>query len=318
MASGEFEADRNGAVTLNGADGLVGGATRVRRSGWASAAVFVLVAGGAALVVFPFVWMLLTAFKSLQESNAYPPTFLPRDWRWENFREAWTVPPSTLGRYLLNSAIIATAGTFLQLVFCVLAAFAFARLRFRGRDALFLLVLATTMVPNEVTLIPNFVTIRRFPLLGGNDLLGNGGIGLYDSYAGMILPGLAGAFTIFLLRQAFMQIPNDLWEAAQLDGAGSFGFLLVVMLPLTLPALLTVAIFGFVARWNALLWPLIVTRSEHLRPVQVAMIFYQSEFLTDHGLVMAASVVVTLPVILLYVLVQKQFIAGVASTGLKG
>lgn len=318
MTAPAFEADRDGAVTLADTDQWAGGATRVRRSGWGSVALVALVGGGAALVVFPFVWMVLTAFKGLQESNAYPPTFFPDVWRWENFREAWTVPPSTLGRYLLNSAVIAAVGTILQLIFCVLAAFSFARLRFPGREAAFLLVLATTMVPGEVTLIPNFVTIRHFPLLGGNDLWGNGGTGLYDTYAGMILPGLAGAFTIFLLRQAFMQIPNDLWEAAQLDGASSFGFLLAVMLPLSLPALLTVTIFGVVARWNALLWPLIVTRSEELRPVQVAMIFYQSEFQTDHGLVMAASVIVTLPMILLYVLVQKHFIAGVASTGLKG
>lgn len=318
MTAPAFEANRDGLVAPLETNGVGQNIARPRHSRWGLALTYVVVGGGAALVLFPFVWMVLTAFKDIAESNAYPPTFLPHEWEFGNFEEAWTTPPSTLGRYLGNSAIIATAGTALQLVFCVLAAYAFARLRFRGRDALFLLVLATTMVPGEVTLIPNFVTIRRLPLLGGNDLLGSGGTGLYDTYAGMILPGLAGAFTIFLLRQAFMQVPNDLWEAAQIDGAGSFGFLVQVMLPLTLPALLTVAIFGFVARWNALLWPLIVTRSEHLRPVQVAMIFYQSEFVTDHGLVMAASVVVTAPIILLYVLVQKQFIAGIASTGLKG
>ena len=315
MATPALEADRDGAVVVAEAGWH---AAQARRSWLGSVLVYLVVVGGAAIVAFPFVWMVLTAFKNIQESNAYPPSLLPKEWHWQNFREAWTTPPSTLGRYLLNSALIATVGTGLQLVFCVLAAYAFARLRFRGRDLLFLLVLATTMVPNEVTLIPNFVTIRHFPLVGGNDLTGSGGTGFYDTYAGIVLPGLAGAFTIFLLRQAFLQVPNDLWEAAQLDGAGSFGFLLRVMLPLTLPALLTVAIFGFVARWNALLWPLIVTRSESLRPVQVAMTFYQSEFLSDHGLVMAASVAVTLPVILLYVLVQKQFIAGVANTGLKG
>ena len=289
-----------------------------RRSWRGSALIYTVVVGGAVVVAFPFLWMLLTAFKNVQESNAYPPAILPEAWRWENFRDAWSAPPSTLGRYLLNSAIIAVVGTGLQLVLCVLAAFAFARLRFPGRNALFLLVLATTMVPNEVTLIPNFVTIRRLPLLGGNDLTGSGGTGLYDTYAGIILPGLAGAFTIFLLRQAFQQVPNDLWEAAQLDGARSFRFLVGVMLPLTLPAILTVAIFGFVARWNALLWPLIITRSESLRPAQVAMTVYQSEYLIDHGLVMAASVIVTLPIVLLYVVVQKQFIAGIANTGLKG
>lgn len=293
-------------------------AGRTRRSRRGSIALYGIVVGGAIIVAFPFLWMILTALKNLQESNAYPPAIFPHVWRWENFRDAWTTPPSTLGRYLFNSAFIAIVGTGLQLVFCILAAFAFARLRFPGRNALFLLVLATSMVPGEVTLIPNFVTVRHFPLVGGNDLTGSGGTGLYDTYAGIILPGLAGAFTIFLLRQAFLQIPNDLWEAAQIDGSRRFRFLIGIMVPLTLPAILTVAIFGFVARWNALLWPLIITRSESLRPVQLAMTFYQTEFQTDHGLVMAASVIVTLPIVLLYIVVQKQFIAGVANTGMKG
>ncbi|MGH2531783.1 MAG: carbohydrate ABC transporter permease [Thermomicrobiales bacterium] len=317
MAAPAFETDRNQGIAATAA-AVPHPARRFVRARLGSTLAYGVVVCGAVLVAFPFLWMLLTAFKNLQESNAYPPTLLPRNWHWQNFRDAWTTPPSTLGRYLFNSALIATVGTGLQLVFCTLSAYAFARLRFPGRNALFLVVMATTMVPNEVTLIPNFVTIRSFPFAGGNDLTGNGGIGLYDTYAGIILPGLAGAFTIFLLRQAFMQVPNDLWEAAQLDGAGSARFLVGVLLPLTLPALLTVAIFGFVARWNALLWPLIITRSEHLRPVQLAMTYYQSEFLTDHGLVMAASVLVTLPIILLYVLVQRQFIEGIAGTGLKG
>jgi multiple sugar transport system permease protein len=314
MAAPAFQADQDEMVARTAARG----ATRTRRPWFGSVAIYVVVVGGALVVAFPFAWMALTAFKNIQESNAFPPSILPQQWRWENFRDAWTVPPSTLGRYLLNSAIIAVVGTGLQLILCILAAYAFASLRFPGRNALFLLVLATTMVPGEVTLIPNFVTIRHFPLAGGNDILGHGGTGFYDTYVGIILPGLAGAFTIFLLRQAFMQVPKDLWEAAQLDGAGSFGYLIGVMLPLTLPALLTVTIFGFVARWNALLWPLIITRSESLRPVQVAMTFYQNEFVTDHGLVMAASLMATLPVVLLYVAVQKQFIEGVAGTGLKG
>jgi multiple sugar transport system permease protein len=292
--------------------------TAQRRLWLASATLYLVLVGGALLVAFPFLWMVLTSFKSLQESNAYPPSILPQVWRWENYRETWTLPPSTLGRYLINSTVIAAAGTGLQVVIATLAAFAFARLRFPGRNALFLLVLATTMVPDEVRLIPNFVTIRGFPLVGGNDLTGNGGTGFYDTYVGIILPGLAGAFTIFLLRQAFMQVPLDLWEAAQLDGASSFRFLTGVMVPLTLPALLTVTIFGLVARWNALLWPLLVTRSESLRPVQVAMTFYQTEFVTNHGQLMAASVMVTLPIVVLYVLVQRQFIEGIAGTGIKG
>lgn len=296
-----------------------GAQTRTSSRPWVGmAAIYAIIVIGALIVVFPFAWMILGSFKTARESNLFPPNFLPQEWYATNYLKAWTTPPSTLGRYFINSLIIATVGTAGQLLIGVLAAYAFARLRFPGRDLLFIFVLATTMVPGEVTLIPNFVTIRHFPLVGGNDLLGGGGSGLYDTYAAMILPTLAGAFTIFLLRQSFLSVPGEFWEAAQLDGCGSFGYLWRILLPLTVPTLLTVAILGFVARWNALLWPLIVTRSERLRPVQVAMIFYQNEFITDYGMVMAASFMVTLPVILLYVVAQRHFMEGVASSGLKG
>jgi multiple sugar transport system permease protein len=273
---------------------------------------------GATIVLFPLIWMFLGSFKSVQEANRFPPTFIPIEWHAENYVAAWTQPPSTLGRYFLNSAIVSILGTGLQLVIGVLAAYAFARLRFPGRNALFLIVLATTMVPGEITLIPNFVTIRRFPLAGGNDIWGAGGSGLYDTYPAMILPFLAGAFNIFLLRQAFLRIPNEYWEAAQLDGASGLGFLWRIMLPLTLPALFTVGLFGFLGRWNALLWPLIVTRSESMRPIQVAMIYYQNEFLTNYGLVMAASFMSTLPIMLLFIFAQRHFVAGISSAGIKG
>jgi multiple sugar transport system permease protein len=282
------------------------------------AAIYAVLTIGALLMIFPFVWMVLTSFKTVADSNAFPPTFLPREWYSENYLAAWMKPPNTLGRYLINSLLMSVVGTALQVAICALAAYAFSRLRFRGRDLLFILVLATTMIPNEITLIPNFVTIRRFPLTGGNDFFGVGGSGLYDTYAAMILPGLVGAFNIFLLRQAFMTVPNEFWEAAQLDGCNSFAYLWRILLPISLPALLTVSIFGFIGRWNALLWPLLVTRSESIRPVQMAMIFYQAEFVTDYGMLMAASLMVTLPVIVIFMLVQRQFIEGIISTGLKG
>jgi multiple sugar transport system permease protein len=279
---------------------------------------YAVLLAAALLIAFPFIWMVLGSFKTIQESNLFPPTFLPREWHPQNYVEAWTKPPSTLGRYLLNSAITALVGTVGQLAIGVLAAYAFARLRFPGRDLLFLLVLATTMVPNEITLIPNFVTIRHWPLAGGNDLLGNGGQGLYDSYAAMILPGLAGAFPIFLLRQTFLTVPNDYWEAAQLDGASNLGYLWRILLPLTAPALLTVALLGFVGRWNALLWPLLVTRRESIRPAQVAMTFFQDENVTNYGLLMAAAFMITVPIIVLFLVAQRRFIEGVAAGGLKG
>lgn len=273
---------------------------------------------GALIMLFPFIWMVLGSFKNIAESNAYPPTFLPKSWHPENYVTAWMRPPNTLGRYIVNSVFLAVFGTLTQVTICALAAYAFSRLRFWGRDFLFMAVLATTMIPNEITLIPNFVTIRRFPLVGGNDLWGVGGSGFYDTYAGILLPGLVGAFNIFLLRQAFMTVPNEFWEAAQIDGCNSFAYLWRILLPITLPALLVVGIFGFIGRWNGLLWPLLITRSESIRPVQMAMIYYQAEFVTDYGALMAASLMVTLPIIVLFLLVQRQFIEGIVSTGLKG
>jgi multiple sugar transport system permease protein len=192
--------------------------------------IYLLLIAAAFAVMFPLIWMFLGSFKSIREINQFPPTWIPNEWHPENYVRAWLTPPSTLGRYFLNSVIVSLLGTALQLVIGVLAAYAFARLRFPGRNALFVLVLATTMVPGEITLIPNFVTIRRFPLMGGNDMFGAGGSGLYDTYWAMILPFLAGAFNIFLLRQAFMRVPNEYWEAAQLDGSGGLGYLLRIML----------------------------------------------------------------------------------------
>lgn len=279
----------------------------------------IIVALGAVFMLFPFLWMFSTSVKSIAESNRFPPTIWPHEWHWENYRIAWENPPSTLGRYILNSFIVSSAGTLGQLLVCILAAYAFARLRFRGRDLLFMLVIATSLIPSEITIIPNYITINHFPLFGGNSILGQGGNGIYDTYAAMILPGMAGAFQIFLLRQSFLQIPADLWEASQLDGGGSWQFLYRIVLPLSLPALVTVFIFGFISRWNGLLWPMLVTSSEQLRPVQLAMTYYQqNDFLNNQGATMAASLLVTLPIVLLYVIVQRQFVEGIGTTGLKG
>lgn len=293
----------------------LGGVTR-RAGGWIPLIVLTI---GAVFMLFPFLWMFLTSVKSIEESNRFPPTIWPESWHWENYKTAWTNPPSTLGRYILNSVVISFIGTAGQLLVSILAAYAFSRLRFRGRDVLFMLVIATSLIPGEITIIPNYITITNFPFFGGNNWLGNGGHGLYNSYAAMILPGMAGAFQIFLLRQSFLQIPGDLWEASQLDGSGSFQYLTRIVLPLSIPALVTVFIFGFIGRWNALLWPLLVTSSEKMRPVQLAMTYYQqSDFLNNQGATMGAALLVTLPIVVIYVIVQRQFVEGIGSTGLKG
>jgi len=289
--------------------------TRVRP---ARIAAYAILIGGSALMLFPFFWMLVTSFKTLAEINLSPPTIFPHDWRPQNYLTAWTKPPSSFTQYFINSAIISIVGTALQVTMAVLAAYAFAMLDFPGKNLLFVLFLATLMIPFEVTLIPNFVTIRHFPLLGGNDFFGNGGKGLYDTYAGMILPGAASGFSVFLLRQAFMTVPREYWEAAQIDGCTRRYFLLRMLVPLAMPAISTVALFALLARFNALLWPLVITGGEKLRPVQVGIYYFRSGEASYLNLVMAASAFVMLPAIILYAFTQRRFVEGLASTGVKG
>lgn len=279
--------------------------------------LYVALVAGAIVMLFPFAWMVLSSLKTFQEVNLSPPSLLPSDPQWRNYADAWTRPPSGFGRYFLNSLIVASVGTVLQLLSGIPAAYAFARLQFRGRDLLFGVVLATMMIPFEAKVVPNYVLIRRIPLLGGNDLLGFGGSGLYDTYAGMILPGIASAFAVFLLRQAFRAIPRDYWDAAQVDGAGHWTFLWRVLVPMTRPVLLTVVLFGFLARWNELLWPLLATQTESIRPVQVGLIAFSGDEGSLYHLLMAATTFVALPGIVLFMFVQRRFVEGLASFGVK-
>lgn len=288
---------------------------RRRPRGWIQLLGLLLVA---AVMTFPFVWMLLSSVKSNAEINLSPPTVLPDEWRWDNYVAAWTSPRSTFGRYYVNSFVLAAVGATLQALTSVLAAYAFAVMRFRGAGLLFGAFLATTMIPGEVTLIPNFVTIRHIPFVGGNDWMGNGGQGLFDSYAGMILPAAGSAFSVFLLRQAFKSLPDEYWHAAQVDGCGRFRYLWSIAVPLARPAILTVVVFAAFQYWNALLWPLVITNSEELRPVQVAILNFQSEVDSRFNLVMAAATISMLPGLALYFAAQRQFRAALTFSGIKG
>ena len=288
---------------------------RGHRRGLAQLAALMLIAG---LIAFPFVWMLLSSVKSNAEINLSPPTVLPNEWHWDNYAVAWTSPRSTFARYYLNSFTIALVGAMLQAATSILAAYAFALMRFRGAGLLFGAFLATTMIPGEVTLIPNFVTIRHIPLVGGNDWAGNGGQGLFDSYLGMIIPAAGSAFSVFLLRQAFKSLPVDYWHAAQIDGCSRLRYLWSIALPLARPAILTVVVFAAFQYWNALLWPLVITNSEAIRPVQVAILNFQSEVDSRFNLVMAAATISMLPGLVLYFVAQRQFRAALTFSGLKG
>jgi multiple sugar transport system permease protein len=283
---------------------------------WTTPAKHLALVAAAALVMFPFYWMVSTSFKTLSEAVQFPPTWVPIDPQPGNYARAWGQAP--FGRYFLNTAFLATTTTLLSLTFSSLAAFAFARMQFPGRQALFVLLLATMMVPFEVQLIPDFVIIRRMPLLGGNDIWGQGGRGLYDTYWAQILPWAASPFAVFLLRQFFLSVPKDYYEAAQLDGASRFTFFARIALPLARPALVTSGLFGFLGSWNALLWPLIVTSSPDVRPIQVGLATFSTEQGTQYHLLMAAATFAIIPVVLLYVAAQRQFTEGVAATGIKG
>lgn len=263
-----------------------------------------LLIGIAALVTYPFYSMLTTSLKPLAEATAIPPTFFPQELRLENYAEAWEMAPWF--RYFANTFFVAGLSTLGELVTSILAAYAFARMRFTGRTILFAVLLATYMMPGEATLIPNFVIMsRRF-------------LNLYDTYWVQILPFLATAFSIFLLRQQFLSVPQELHDAAKIDGASHLRFLWSVVLPLSVPALVTVAIISFYGSWNAFQWPLIVTSNPDIRPIQVGLNAFRSDSGTQYHLLMAASAFVVAPVVLIYLVGQRYLVQGVARTGIRG
>ena len=275
----------------------------LRLAHWAGWAVlYATLIFGAVIMSFPFYWMVTTALKGLAESVAIPPTMLPKQWLWSNFVEAWKAAP--FPRYFLNTIIMATGSTIGTLITGVLAAYAFARMRFFGKNIIFMLFLATMMIPFEVTLIPDFLIIRA--------------LRWYNTYTALIVPWTASVFAIFLLRQFFMSLPKELYEATLLDGGTHLQFLWRIAIPLAIPALITVAIFSFLGSWNSLLWPLIVTSKPLLRPIQVGLSAFQSEAGSYYNLMMAGATLAILPVVILFLVAQKQFVEGIARSGIKG
>jgi multiple sugar transport system permease protein len=275
----------------------------------------VLLAGAAAMLL-PFVWMLSTSLKPADQLFTVPPTWVPHPVQWENYLKA--MGAGNFGRYAVNSLLLGMANLVTNVVLSALAGYAFARLRFPGRNALFLLVLATLMVPYQVTIIPLFVIVRHIPLFGGNDVLGQGGIGWINSYWGLIVPGAVGAFGIFMLRQFFQTLPVELEDAARIDGADEFRIFWQIMLPLAMPAVATLAIFSFQAGWNAFLWPLLITTTDDMRTVQLGLTVFVQQYRTQWDQLMAATVVATLPVILVFGFGQRLLVRSIAFTGLKG
>jgi ABC-type glycerol-3-phosphate transport system permease component len=261
---------------------------------------------GTFFAVIPFLWMISASLMTQLEATGR--ALLPRAAQWSNYVDAWQ--DGNLGEYFFNSLQIAAITVAGQLVFSTLAAYAFARIKFPGKEFIFTVLLTTMMIPEAVTWIPNFITVTWLGRVGPIPWINN--------WPALTIPFMASVFSIFLLRQFFQQIPIDLWDAAQIDGAGHLRFLMQVAIPLARPALMTVGLFSFLGAWNALAWPILVTTDFDWRPISYGL----SSFIEEAGarvhLQMAGSVITILPILIMYLFVQKQFTEGIATTGLKG
>lgn len=257
---------------------------------------------GAIVMVLPFLWMVSTSFKDLGQAFRYPPVWIPKPITLQNYKEVWHLMP--FARYLFNSAYIAGVTTVADMITASLAAFAFARMRWRGRDVVFLLYLGSLMVPGQVTLIPKFILMKYMRLV--------------DTYTGLILPGCFSAFGTFLLRQYFLLIPRELDEAAMIDGCSWLGIWGRIIVPLSKPALATLAVFAFMGSWNAFQWPLVMVSRPEMRTVTLAIRSFSTEYATYWTQMMAASTIALLPIIILYVACQKYFVKGIATSGFGG
>ncbi|NEQ28005.1 MAG: carbohydrate ABC transporter permease [Microcoleus sp. SIO2G3] len=260
--------------------------------------VVVLLLLGAVVVLVPLVVVFLT---SLEPATATGGTVLPSALTWENYQEAWQ-----RGNFLLafaNSTLVALTVTGFQIITSALAGYALARLKFRGRQALMLIVLATLVIPFQILVVPIFLVLKWGHLV--------------NTYGALILPTAANGFGIFLLRQYFLTIPVELEEAATLDGANRLQILSRVMLPLSRPALVTLFLFTFIAEWNDLFKPLVFTTKPELRTVQLALAEFQEQFTNNWSLLMAAVVIATVPVVVVFLIGQRQFVQGIAATGIK-
>ena len=265
----------------------------------------------------PFAYMVTASFQPLERMFQYPPQWIPTSPTIENYTGFMT-SDRPIGRWLFNSLYVSFAVTTLQLFLNSLVAYTFAKRTFPGRDFLFFLGLATMMLPSEVTLIPNYLILRSMPLFGGNDIAGIGGHGWLDSYWGLIIPLAMSPFGIFLLRQYMKSIPDQLIDAARIDGAGHFKIYWKIILPLSKPALAAVAIFTFQFVWGDFLGPLIIISSPDLYTLPLGLALFVIQNRTVWNLVMAGTVLSTIPMVIIFFIFQKQFVRGVSLSGLKG
>lgn len=253
------------------------------------------------IMFIPFFWMILGSFKTVQEVMQFPPTFIPKDPTIENYKEVFERLP--FARYYMNTVITSVIPTVATVLTAAMAGFGFAKYRFTGRSVIFWLILATMMIPYPVTIVPLYVMAYR--------------VGLVNTYTGLIVVSLSSAFGIFLMRQFCLSIPDDLLDAARIDGSSEFGIFFKIIIPLTKPALATLTIFTFTGNWNAYIWPLLIVNSDKLRTLSLAIPLFNGQYSNFPNLVYAASTMAVLPVILLFIFNQRYFTEGIAVSGMK-
>jgi len=255
----------------------------------------------ALVMIAPLLWMLVASFETFRETQHFPPV-LPHSLRFGNYTDVLQKAP--FARWFINTLIVTVVVVIGNLLFCSLAGYAFARFRFFGREVAFVLVLITLMIPFQVIIIPTFLIVRR--------------LGLIDTLGALIVPNLAGAFGVFLLRQFFRTLPIELEEAARIDGATRLGVLFKIVLPLSGPALATLAVITFLWTWNDFFWPLVTIYNPNHMTLQLGLLTFQGAHQTNTNLLMAANVMSLVPVLLLFLFLQRYFIRGIATSGLKG
>jgi multiple sugar transport system permease protein len=273
-----------------------------RRRRFAAVALYALLALGAALALLPMVWMVSASLMPTGDANSYPPRLFPRAVTFEHYQALFT--RLNLGRYLLNSTIVAVAATLISVLVNSMAGYAFAKFRFRGRDALFRVLTTALVIPVQVAMLPLFLLMKQ--------------LGLINSYWGVIIPSMASIFGIFLIRQYTLSLPDDLLDAARVDGASEFRIYWSVVLPVIRPILATLGIWTFLATWNDFMWPLIVLSDERRYTLPVALANLVGEHVMDTELMMAGSVLTVLPVLLVFLFLQRYYIQGVMAGSVKG
>jgi multiple sugar transport system permease protein len=263
--------------------------------------LYLVLVAAALAMIFPFIWMLLTSLKPEADVVRYPPQLWPRHWSFASYTGIWGRIP--FARFFINTVVFAGSVTALSLTLDSLTAYALARLRFPGRDAIFLLILALLMVPFQVTLIPLFNLVFH--------------LGWLNTYQGLIVPRATNAFGIFMLRQFFITVPRELDEAARIDGAGEFGIYWRVVLPLSKSALVTLAVFHFMYNWNDFLWPLIISTSSDMETLPSGLALFMGEHVVEYSLLMAGAAMALAPLIIAFLCAQRYFVAGITMGAVK-